>query len=152
MAAEPVATLPFTVPTALRLVRREGRRATLRTPFGLASFDSEGVAIAVALDVAAGSEIGELPSAASQIPHASTVAAGTLVVVLGDADRDDGLFARLFSGGRTALPRAVRASALLARGYVAIGAGVDPASGLDLAWGFAPTQYESADASTEVPP
>jgi hypothetical protein len=39
--------------------------------------------------------------------------------------------------GRT-VGRAERCSALLARGYVRIGAGVDPKTRNDLAWGHAP--------------
>ncbi|MGZ3420018.1 MAG: hypothetical protein ACXWUG_09600 [Polyangiales bacterium] len=44
-----------------------------------------------------------------------------------------GLFARL-TGGETKIPRAVRGSALLLRGYRDVAGGLDPASGLDLAW------------------
>jgi hypothetical protein len=126
-------------PTSLRLVRRDGRHRSLRVPFGLSSFsDSDvGNAVAVALDVAAGKELDELAQAAAQIPPASTFDDGTLVIVLGDADSDHGLLERLFQGGRKTIPRAVRASALLARGYIRIAAGVDPLSGLDLTWGFA---------------
>jgi hypothetical protein len=46
--------------------------------------------------------------------------------------------ARLFGRGPIEVPRALRGSALAARGYVAIGAAHDAASGHDLVWGCAP--------------
>ena len=60
---------------------------------------------------------------------------GALVFVA--PDESVGLFTRLFRS-RVPLTRAVRGSALLLRGYHAIGGGIDPISGLDLAWGQAP--------------
>lgn len=58
--------------------------------------------------------------------------AGGLIFVA-PAIAKPGIFARL-TGGETRVPRAVRGSALLLRGYTDIGGALDPASGLDLAW------------------
>jgi hypothetical protein len=58
---------------------------------------------------------------------------GALVVMAPVATRA-GFFARLL-GSEPAVARAVRGSALLLKGYGAIGGGRDPASGLDLVWG-----------------
>jgi len=60
---------------------------------------------------------------------------GALVVVAPVVPRT-GFFARLL-GSEPNIPRAVRGSALLLKGFTSIGGGVDPTSGLDLAWGEA---------------
>ena len=70
----------------------------------------------------------------SQLPEVTSLPRGTRVVILGEPLRAGGIFARLFH--RDVVPRAVRCSALLARGYVHIGAGHD-ARKRDLAWGYA---------------
>ena len=44
--------------------------------------------------------------------------------------------------GRT-IPRVFRATALVARGYVRVGAGIDPESRSDLVWGYAPSEGKS---------
>jgi hypothetical protein len=72
----------------------------------------------------------------AQVPEAASLPPGTLVVVLG-TDAGAGLFGRLFQGRRAVVARAVRGSALLARGYTRLGGGVDATSRLDLVWGFA---------------
>ncbi len=59
---------------------------------------------------------------------------GALLVVFESGDAS--MLARLL-GRRVRVSRAVRGAALLLAGYRAIGAGVDPASGLDLCWGEA---------------
>jgi hypothetical protein len=61
---------------------------------------------------------------------------GALVVISPALPRE-GFFARLVGSERT-LPRALRGSALLLKGFGHIGAGIDPASGLDLIWGELP--------------
>jgi hypothetical protein len=72
------------------------------------------------------------------VPEATSLPEGTLVVVLPSVVAES-LGSRLLAAvgrGRT-IPRAYRCSALLARGYVRIGAALDASSGQDLAWGFA---------------
>ena len=124
-------------PGAMRLVARTG--SSPRPPFGLKAWSDAADAVAVELDLPnewPSSGLGDLAAVARQVPAASELAPGTLVVVLGDAATSGGIFARLRRPPRAA--RALRGSALLVRGFVAIGAGVDPASGLDLTWGRAP--------------
>jgi hypothetical protein len=75
--------------------------------------------------------------AAAQIPLASEMPEGRIVVVLPERAASGGIITRLFRGGRTPVPRAVRATALLARGYREIGAAVDAKTDLDLVWGVA---------------
>jgi hypothetical protein len=101
-----------------------------KPPFGLKEWTEEANAFAVAL----GASSEDVASIARQIPAASSVAPGTLVVVLGEAAPGDGLFARF--RGATKIARARRGSALLARGWVRVGGGVDPVSGSDLAWAW----------------
>jgi len=124
---------------ALRLVRpvaAEGRDPV--PPLGLRGFDETAQDIAVFLDVdPAASERAQVDAAAVQIPPAREVARGRLVIVLPERAAPAGILARLFGGGRASVPRSVRATALLARGYGAIGACVDPKTDLDLVWGVA---------------
>ena len=128
-------------PPALRLLTRglgsgraiEGRGKMGRPPFGLPAWDPTAEAIAVRLD--AGGDGARTPEGvAAQLPHATTMPSGTLVFVLGKAVAVRP-FWRLLARD-VAVPRAARCSALLARGYVDIGA--DDVSGDDLAWGAAP--------------
>jgi hypothetical protein len=59
------------------------------------------------------------------------------VFVHPDPARGGGMLGRLF-GGKKSVPRAVRASALLARGYVDLGAGEGETDGVDWVWGSPP--------------
>jgi hypothetical protein len=76
----------------------------------------------------------------AQLPAAGTLPPQTLVVIFGQAERPKRLFAfaRRLVARRNFVPRALRCSALLARGYVDLGAGMDPDTGEDLAWGSTP--------------
>jgi hypothetical protein len=125
-------------PLALRLVGlRPGRRPP-RPPLGLrewsASADAD-AGVAVLLEVS-GDANDEVAALASAIPDSDAFPRGVLVVVLENAVHDGGLVARLFHAPRVS--RAARASALLSRGYVSIGAAEDRRSGQDLVWGYAP--------------
>jgi hypothetical protein len=71
---------------------------------------------------------------AAQIPRAETLGAGTRVVVAGKAK---GWLGKIL-GARGGPPLHAMGSALLARGYVAIGAGED--EGRIAAWGEAPSE------------
>jgi len=76
----------------------------------------------------------------AQIPEASGMPPGTLVVVEGAAgsERGRGLLGRIASmGARPQVHRAMRCTGLLARGYVRIAAGADE-HGSDWTWGYAP--------------
>jgi hypothetical protein len=122
-------------PTALRLwTRARGVRAPA-PPFGLRSWSAEGQGEAIAVLVHAdGLDVDDPAQVAAQIPHATELPGGTLLFVLGAAVRTRDLLRWL--GMRTVpLPRPVRCTALVARGYVDVGAGADPI-GAELAWGF----------------
>lgn len=71
----------------------------------------------------------------SQLPEVGSMKPGTQVVILARSTPPTGLFARVF-GRKKGVPRAVRCSALLARGFVNIAAAGEGDD--DLVWGFAP--------------
>jgi hypothetical protein len=77
-------------------------------------------------------DVREIGALAGQIPLASTLAPGTRVVVLDVATRKAGMLGRLLGHRRVSVPRAMRCTALLLRGYIEIGAGEEGA------WGKAP--------------
>jgi hypothetical protein len=93
--------------------------------------------VAVLLDGAVG-PLDDVDVVAGQIPGADEVPAGTLVIVLGVAASHGTMWRRLIAGSPPAVARSIRCSALLARGYTAIGGGLDEAPAADLAWGVAP--------------
>lgn len=120
-------------PKALRLVTSALGARTPAPPFGLRAWSSEAEAIAVLID-AAGFDASDPASVAAQIPHASDLPESTLVCVLGAAARRGGVTRCL---QRTLqIPLFARCTALVARGYVGVGAGIDDAGSNDLAWGF----------------
>jgi len=111
-------------------------------PFGLASWSDDPKAPALAVELAPPGDGGFLDlttQIASTLPAPETVAPGAMVIVLGETASSGGLVARLLQSLRRdeSIPRAARASALLARGYTRIGAARDEASAHDLVWGFA---------------
>jgi hypothetical protein len=87
--------------------------------------------VTVHLD-AATADLDEPAAVAAQIPMASPLSPGTKVLVLPTAKRQGGVLRRLLGPRREAVPRSTACTALLTRGYVAIGA--DDAG----AWGYAP--------------
>jgi hypothetical protein len=105
--------------------------------FGLPGWTADAAAAAVLLD-ATTLDGGDAPAVALQLPAAATLPAAMLVVVSGAALRGVGLLGRLFGGATTPVSRAARCGALVARGYVDVGAGVDPVTKMDIAWGRAP--------------
>jgi hypothetical protein len=124
-------------PDALRLVARagaKGRSKPPRPPFGLAAWSPTADAIAVLLDAGAADDPRTIAGVAAQLPHASTLPSGTAVFVLGKATAARA-FWRLLARDLP-VPRASRCTALLAKGYVDIGA--DDVNADDLAWGLAP--------------
>jgi hypothetical protein len=101
---------------------------------GLRAWSADANAIAVLLD-AAGVDLADPAQVAAQIPRATELLADTPVFVLGAAVRGRGVLRWL--GMRTVpVPRAARCTALVARGYVRVGAGIDTKSGADIAWGI----------------
>jgi hypothetical protein len=120
----------------MRLLARAGARAP-RPPLGVQAWDADGEALAVLLDGAAES-LADVHAVARQIPGAEQVPPGTLVVVLGVGARQGARWLQWIAGRAPAVTRSVRCSALLARGYTAVGGGVDHPASADLAWGIAP--------------
>jgi hypothetical protein len=119
-----------------RLMSQTGGARPLRPPFGLPAWTPTAHAVAISLDMRGAD--GDSPSAvAAQVPLASALPPGTPVVVLGLAAQGGSIWTRFARG--VSVPRAARCGALLARGYVDIGAGTDDVSGADLTWGFAPS-------------
>ncbi len=133
----------MTPPRALRLVcTLAGARAKSPLlppppPFGLAAYvDDDGADIAVLLDLdAEASERAQVEVAAAQIPAADDQPAGRRVFVLAARANVGGFFARIFARGRGHVTPAVRATALLARGYVNLGS--DDSGALKTVWGEA---------------
>jgi hypothetical protein len=111
-----------------------------RPPFGLSGW-SEGdeAGLCVLLDLPASwpsSGLGDVALVAAQLPLASSLAPGQLVVVLARGAPAREWLGRLLPK-RTWAAGAVRASALLSRGYVRIGAGLDAKTRGDVVWGYA---------------
>lgn len=71
----------------------------------------------------------------SQLPEIASMTPGAEVVISARISSSAGLFARVF-GRKKSVSRAVRCSALLARGFVDIAAAGEGDD--DLVWGFAP--------------
>jgi hypothetical protein len=120
-------------PTALRLLTRARRAQAPAPPLGLRMWSTNADAIAILLD-AAGVDLDDPAQVATQIPHATDLPAATALFVFGAAARSRGMLRWL--GRATKISRAARCTALVARGYVDIGAGTDDPSGADLAWGL----------------
>lgn len=76
------------------------------------------------------------------LPDANAVEPGTLVVVTDHARGERSLVKSVLGalGRKQSVSRATRCTALLLKGYIRIGAGVDPDTSADLAWGYAPTE------------
>ncbi len=119
---------------ALRLIAPTSRATVPKPPLGLAGWSDTADAIAILLDTAGDADPRGIAGVAAQLPEASTLPPGTPVFVLGTAAAVRS-FWRPFARG-AAIPRASRCTALLARGYVDIGA--EEVDGDDLAWGHAP--------------
>jgi hypothetical protein len=106
-------------------------------PFGLLSWSSDAQATALLLDARHEKRM-DIASVVAQVPSASTLGPRTPMVVFGAADRGGGVLRRLFGGASVNVARATRCTALVARGYVDVGGGVDAVTGADLAWGWSP--------------
>jgi hypothetical protein len=122
-------------PAALRLVTRAERLPRASLPFRLASWTPDAAGIAVWLE-ATGEHLDDAAIAA-QLPLARDLAPATPVFVLGSAVRAHP--ASWFPSLRSTavkVGRAPRCGALLMRGYVGLGAGLDETSSADLVWGF----------------
>ena len=118
-------------------------RSRITLPLGAKLVDDadDADALAVALGPA---DIGDAASVARALPDPDELPAGTLLLVLPHVASTPSLAGRFLAAmgrGPTA-SRAVRATALVARGYVRVAAGVDRETRSDLVWGYAPTVTE----------
>ncbi len=90
----------------------------------------------------------DLAAIVRALPDPSTLEEGTRVVVLGSLAEEPSLKHRLFAAfglkGDGGVPRALRCTALVARGYVGVGAAEDGA-GRDIAFGSVPSATAPLD-------
>jgi hypothetical protein len=106
-----------------------------RPPLGIGAWSQDADAVAVWLEGSA-AELAQAESVAAQIPPAASLAASTLVVVLGTPAPDLSRWRRFLSPRRAKLERASRCAALLALGYVDIRAQTDVEG--DAVWAYVP--------------
>ena len=105
--------------------------------------DADTDAVAVVLGPA---DVGDAASVARALPDPDELPAGTLLLVLphvASAPSLTGRFLAAMGRGPTA-SRAVRATALVARGYVRVAAGVDRETRSDLVWGYTSGEPEGS--------
>jgi len=124
-----------TSPSALRLLSHAAGGKAPKPPFGIRAWSPTADDVGVLLE-APSDDSHAITKVAEQLPPASTLASRTTIFVLGAAAKPGGFWRLL--GRAVPVSRATRCTALLVRGYVEIGAGVDKASGHDLTWGSAP--------------
>ncbi|MBX3188681.1 MAG: hypothetical protein KF819_16810 [Labilithrix sp.] len=88
---------------------------------------------------------------ARALPDPESLPVGTLVVILPVVAEPPSLANRLLAafGRARGVSRALRCTAMVARGYVRVGAAVDPDSRADLVWGYAPPPDGDAGDATE---
>jgi hypothetical protein len=124
-------------PVALRLVTRAQRVPAVTLPFGIRAWSSDAHAVAVLLEAEA-DDLNEI-EVASQVPRAHGLPPATPVFILGSATRTPSRatwLSSLLRSSTVSVGRAPRCGALLMRGYVALGAGLEESSGADLVWGL----------------
>jgi hypothetical protein len=144
VSAAPPAGAPPPRVNALRLVgpaaagsdAQRAARASITLPLG-AKLDADAPAYAVALGPG---DVIDVATVARALPDPDGLPPGTLLLVLPGvvgAPSFTGRFLAAMGRGPTA-SRALRATALVARGYVDVAAGVDRETRSDLVWGYAP--------------
>jgi hypothetical protein len=124
-------------PPALHLSTAHPVSKLPRPPFGLRGWNAEAQASAVLLHIGDG-RADDVGSLFAQIPKATIFPSGTPIVLLGTAISRVNAWRRLLGGGSVRVPRATRCTALVARGYIDVGGGIDESTGSDLAWGCSP--------------
>lgn len=78
------------------------------------------------------------------LPDPSALEPGTLVIVGAEARTTERSLMRSVLGAlgrKQSVPRSARCTALVVRGYIRVGAGIDPDTDADLCWGYAPLAY-----------
>lgn len=124
-------------PESVRFVGLAPNAKAPPPPFGLERWSDAASALVVELDGST-SDLSTAGAVAPQVPECGSLPRRTLVVLLGQAGRGGGTWRRFVRMYATPVSRAARCSALLARGYVDIGAGTDEGTTRDLVWGWSP--------------
>jgi hypothetical protein len=123
---------------ALRLVgpAADHVRDRIAAPLG-ARLTADAEAYAVALGTTDASDVASIARA---LPEPADLPSGTLVFVLPAIIDPPSLTSRFLAafGRRPTVSRALRSTALVARGYVRVAAGVDRETRSDLVWGYTP--------------
>jgi hypothetical protein len=96
--------------------------------------------------VALDPEVASVAAVVRALPDPDELEGGTLVILPAEAGGRRSLARTVLAAfGRTrTISRALRCTALVARGYVDVGAGVDPDTRADLAWGYVPVADDKA--------
>jgi hypothetical protein len=113
-------------------------RGRIVAPFG-AAFEAGAAAYAIVLGPA---DALDVATVAHALPDPGELPDGTLLIVLPHVVDPPSLASRFLAAlgrGRT-VSRAMRSTALVARGYVRVAAGVDRDSRSDLVWGYSVTE------------
>ncbi|MCL2723008.1 MAG: hypothetical protein FWD69_01085 [Polyangiaceae bacterium] len=123
-------------PNGFRLIGATLPSFAQSAPLG-SIYRDDGAAYAVALGPEQAHDVASLAAA---LPEPDSLEPGALVIVLARVVEAPTLARRVFFalGRGHTISRALRCSALLCRGYVRIGAGTDPETRADLAWGYVP--------------
>jgi hypothetical protein len=109
----------------------------------LTGWSAEADAVAVLLD-ATDDDMQDAAAVARQLPDPASLPASTPVLVLGAAIRRAAWPRRWFVSSHVPVDRATRCAALLARGYVGIGALVDRSTRADIVYATAPDEPDEA--------
>ena len=120
-------------------------RGRFVAPLG-ATFLSDAEACAVALGPA---DVGDVAAVARALPDPDTLGPDVLVVVLPGVIEAPSISRRLLAvlGRGRVVSRALRASALVSRGYVRVAAGIDGTTRTDLVWGFSASERATERAT-----
>jgi hypothetical protein len=131
------------VPQAVRLVALAPNVKAPKPPFGLSGWSADADALAVVLD-ATDDDMEDAAAVARQLPDPGALRPRTPVFVFGSAARRTGWPRRWFGPSHVPVDRATRCAALLARGYVGIGALVDRETRADIVYAMSPDEREDA--------
>ena len=134
-------------PPRVKTLRLVGPAAThargrLQAPLG-ATFLPDAEARAVALGPA---DVTDVAAVARALPDPTALGSNVLVVVLPGVVQAPSIGGRLLAalGRERVISRALRASALVSRGYVHVAAGIDGETRADLVWGFSAAEDATA--------
>ncbi len=124
----------------LRLLGASPDKIRIEPPLG-ASFRDSASALAIVLRA---EQARDAASVAEALPAPESLSPGTVLIVLSEILPPPSLTSRMLAaiGRAPAVPRALLCSALVARGYVGVGAGLGGGAkgrgGREIAWAYAP--------------